>query len=546
MRNYLKVLVFVLIASCSSYEAINYRDLAGKTEKIDGSENLRSPIKVMLFEEQNLHVKNLWRKGAFASNISPEYLPEENPKFPIAYYLIPVEDSHFTHSESLDPRVYGQISFKDSNGRIFYKLFVHPESEDHYSFLKNSYAYVSQEQSEFTASPTSSYRSLVLWNNNDPNVKPFIAKVSLDRNIIRSIDRLVSVNEVERSLANQKAFDQIGSDALDSMNAKIFPETAGLTISKKHADAPEKLGGQLIREIPEEVWTGHKKWVAWATLISPERGPPMILDVIRASNLSSRDFVEKYMIDGFMKMFEDLSLSNGINFEPHSQNLGLELNPDNTTTGKWVIKDFGGVWPDIVTMDKVGKSVESYLGEESADKFKLLGGRTNAINSFVFFYKRQVFDFLLREIAKHDPSFDISVINNLRRKIDIRFVQIVRKHFDLNLSQVPTMNNYESLVSHIRKTTKFSISVASAEVESNMALSRLVMDRYRNNQWVELTESSGPYKYYISKNVLYKVAGENIAGFTLFSQDELVDYELRLIKLHAPSSCFEMMGQLVQ
>ena len=95
------------------------------------------------------------------------------------------------------------------NGQVFYKLFVHPESYSHYQFLEGKFEYIGPERTEFMASPTSSYRSLVAWNKNGIE-KPFIAKVSLDRNVIGSIDRLVSKNEVQRSVANQEALEIMG------------------------------------------------------------------------------------------------------------------------------------------------------------------------------------------------------------------------------------------------------------------------------------------------------------------------------------------------
>lgn len=197
---------------------------------------------------RNLHNKDLWGAGAFASNINPDYVPEKNPKFPLPYYLVPAEDAKFLQADTLDPRIADQLSLKIS-GKKHFKLFVHPESEAHYEFLRHRYNYVGPESTEFMASPTSSYRSLVVWNKNSGQRKPFIAKVSLDKNVIGSIDRLVSVNEVERSVANQKVFDKLGKEKLEGVNLKLFPETAGLTIAKIHDDAPEKLGGQLIREI---------------------------------------------------------------------------------------------------------------------------------------------------------------------------------------------------------------------------------------------------------------------------------------------------------
>ncbi len=521
------VFTFVISFSCSHERPIDRSTASiNKTSHVDGSENIPQSIKTMLDEEQNLHVKGLWPAGSFSSDISPEYVPEVNPKFPIAYYLIPSEDANFLSAKSLDPRVLKQISIQDDSGKKYYKLFVHPESEEHYSFLKEVYQYISQENSEHIASPTSSYRSLVLWNKYNSAKKPFIAKVSLDRNIIRNIDRLVSSNEVERSIANQNAFNEMGEKSLEEMNAKIFPESAGLTIAKSHRGEPSKLGGQLIREIPDEVWTGHKKWVAWATLISPERGPPMILKVIKASGLSTRDFINTYMIEGYMTMFEKLSLKTGINFEPHSQNLGFELMPDFSPTGKWIHKDFGGVWPDIITLEKSKGPLRAYMEKGNALKYKFKGGRANAIGSYVFFYKRQIFDFLIKELEIYSKDLLSSDIDFLNRKINTRFVALVNKHLNLNLTEVPTMKTYKKIQKLVNGATRLDSKIKKTEIKDRNAIGEYIQSKALNDEWVTLSDSKiTQARYYITDNGVYELREGIVTGFALFNDLEMANYK---------------------
>ena len=390
-------------------------------------------VKELLNEEQNLHNKDLWGAGAFKSDIAVEYVPENNPKFPLAYYLMPEEDAKFLQADSLDKRVSMQLQ-EMIDGKKYFKLFVHPESEAHYEFLKGSYKYVSQAETEFMASPTSSYRSLIVWNHSDTKRKPFIAKVSLDKNVIGSIDRLVSENEVERSVANQKVFDRIGKENLEKMHAKVFPETAGLVLNNDMPGAPKKLGGQLIREIPDAVEKSQTKWLSFSALMSPNKKPhPLIMDVIKASGLSSYDFYEKYMIQSYMKMFEELSLKQGMNFEPHSQNLCFEVDMNLRPTDNWVIRDFGGVWPDVITMTKNKGPFDIYMEAESAVKYKLRGGRGNYISSYVFFYKRQVFDMMINEISYYDKSLTPKRIEKLKAQLDQLYVSKVNEYFGLKL-----------------------------------------------------------------------------------------------------------------
>lgn len=494
-------------------------------QKINGKENLTPSVLELLNEEQNLHNKDLWGAGAFSSNINPEYVPENNPKFPLPYYLVPAEDANYLFADSLDPRIADQLSMKIS-GKKHYKLFVHPESEVHYDFLRASYNYIGPDQTEFLASPTSSYRSLVVWNKNSGTRKPFIAKVSLDKNVIGSIDRLVSINEVERSIANQKAFDRIGTAKLNSLNLKIFPESAGLTLNKSHSGAPEKLGGQLIREIPDELVNGEKKWLSLSALMSPNRKPePLIMDVIRKSGLSSYDFFKTYMIDNYLAMFEEISLKQGINFEPHSQNLVFETTAELKPTGKWVMRDFGGVWPDIVAMAKNNGPVDIYMESESAAKFKLRGGRSNYISSYVFFYKRQVFDMMLEQVALHDKTLTADQVVKLKSIIDQKYVKLVNTYLGLNLTAAPNMTTYKKIEELVLAQTSLDSSIHKKQINESESLKTFLENKRNNNEWVSYAPQKGKSNYYLADHGLYEIQNEKISGFALFNKNELNDYK---------------------
>ncbi|MBC7539776.1 MAG: hypothetical protein H7281_13225 [Bacteriovorax sp.] len=492
--------------------------------KIDGKETLSRGVKELLYEEQNLHNKDLWGEGAFSSNINPAYIPENNPKFPLPYYLVPEEDANFLFANSLDPRVADQLVMKIS-GKKHYKLFVHPESEAHYDFLHASYNYIGPEQTEFFASPTSSYRSLVVWNRNNGERKPFIAKVSLDKNVIGSIDRLVSENEVERSVANQKVFDRIGEKKLNSLNLKIFPESAGLTVAKAHPGAPEKLGGQIIREIPDEVVRGEKKWLSFSALMSPNKKPaPLIMDVIKRSGLSSYDFFKMYMIDSYLEMYEEISLKNGINFEPHSQNLVFETTNDLKPTGKWVLRDFGGVWPDIFTMAKNNGPVDVYMETASALKYKLRGGRANYISSYVFFYKRQIFDMMLAEVAKYDSTLTPVQVQTLKNTIDTKYTKMINAYLGLSLKTAPNMTDYKRIEEMVIAQTELDGKTSKKEIKDSENLKTFIENKKSRKEWVELSAKNGKSEFYLTDHGLYEISNKKITGLALFSRDELEEY----------------------
>lgn len=503
-----------------------------KPEKIDGSENLTKAMKVLLNEEQVLHNKKLWFENAFSSDIDPAYVPEARPKFKLPYYLIPAEHADFLRASTLNTAVESQI-IVTRDGMKYYKMFVHPESEGHYQFLKNqNFLYVTAQKSEFTASPTSSYRSLVVWNESSAAAKPFIAKVSLDRNVIGSIDRLVSDKEVQRSIANQNAFDMIGHTKLGSIGVEIFPETAGLTIkTNRIPGAPEKLGGQLIREIPDAVVSGRKHWISFSALMSPERGgAPLIMDIIKKSGLSSEAFVQKYFIDGYMKSFEELSFKLGMNFEPHSQNLVMEFDDALRPTGRFVVRDFGGVWPDAVRMAENGMPhVAAYMSEGNATKFKFQGARGNYVDSYVNFYKRQVFDMTLKEIVKFDPTLNAEKVAQLKKNIDARFVKMIQTYFDPLVTTPPTVGNYKELSKHIVQKSKLKSTIPVVKMDARIAATFL----YNKNALGErvtmssVNRATDALEYRASKLGVYSLRGDTLVEFALFTKDEVAQISSR-------------------
>ncbi len=522
------LLIILLITGCSTPAKNPHSERSIASEHLshfDGTEPIAKGILEFLDGEQNLHNKDILGAKAFASNIAPEYIPENNPKFPLPYYLIPEEDAKFLQADSLDKRISKQL-MTTVDGKKYFKLFVHPESEGHYEFMRKTYKYVSPDETEFSASPTSSYRSLVVWDHDDLKNKPFIAKVSLDRNIAGNIDRLVSENEMERSWANQKAFDRIGTKKLSEMNVRVFPESAGLILGKKLPGAPPKIGGQLIREIPDDVVNSKRKWFSLATLMSPNRQPePLIMDVIKASGMDSYTFFEEYMIKGYLMMFEDLSLKSGINFEPHSQNLCFETTMDLKPTGKWVIRDFGGVWPDVFTMAKTKGPTDVYMRSANAAKFKLRGGRSNYISSYVYFYKRQVFDLMLSQVAAHDSSMTEKKIAQLRQRIDTIYIKQINAYLGLDLKTVPTMSDYKLIEILVINETRLPKDMPKKSIAQSAELKDFINKKKQQGEWIFMTRLKGDTEFFLTDHGVYEVQNDKVMGMAFFNAEEREKYK---------------------
>ncbi len=94
-------------------------------------------------------------------------------KFPLAYYLIQEQDIQLIFNHKIDPNISDQL-FMIVSGSKYYKLFVHPDLDESYSFLQNAYRYISPDQTEFFAISLSTPKTLVVWNQRSGNPRPFI------------------------------------------------------------------------------------------------------------------------------------------------------------------------------------------------------------------------------------------------------------------------------------------------------------------------------------------------------------------------------------
>ncbi len=490
-------------------------------EKINGTENLPAPIQKMIYEEQVLNNGEARAKYSNMevepkTNLNAKYFPSNQPKFALPYYLIPQEEAEFIEAESLSSEVKSQLYKMGSDGKRYFKLFVHPESEKYYQKYAAKFKYVGPSETEFVATPTSSFRSLITWNLKTGE-KPFIAKVSIDKDIIEGINRLVSNREVIRSVSIQKALQKVGEKKLSELGFKYFPETAGLVLKNK------SVGGQIIRELPDEVIGGERKWVSWATITSQskQRAAPLV-EMVKKNNMSSYEFLDQIMIDSYMNMFEKVSFENGFNFEPHSQNLCFELTADGKITGNWVLRDFGGMYPDVITILKNGGPIEEFMQPASVYKFKTNLAVTDYISSYVFFYKRQVFKLAAGILKDSDPTLSNEKVKQLTKKLDLRFLNLINKKFNLNLTlrELPNASNYTEFNRKLSAEIPFSLDEKLKEIPSQCEVNGFIKYKLEKNEWVEFFKSRKDYKYYANEKVLFIVSNGKIAGFGLFTQKE--------------------------
>jgi hypothetical protein len=412
-----------------------------------------------LDSEHILHVKGLdkngegltWHTEKFKTDMNPRLNPEARVhgaktggfQMKMGYFIIPEDKVNKITSISLSNDANKEVQIEDiGNGQRGYRFFVHPEAFDHFRALHSdpNIRYVSPENSEYIATPTSSYRSLAIRRihaDKNGNITPardsipFVVKLGVGGSILGS-DRWLSTNEIERSVQSQQAFDTMDKENFNgelrgghaASELFIFPETLGISLNNIDNYPPmegdnkvAKPSGMLIREFPKAFLDGECRILSMAALISCERTKKKYADICQLSNKlegfsqlplifqimeatiragkaeSAYDFIQKYLIKGYIDAIEAVTFHEGMPLEPHSQNLCMVLNNDLTPRG-YIYRDHGGIWVDIASRGLQGKDLTPFHRENHDVNaiFKSRGAISKSyVTHYSWFYRYQVF-----------------------------------------------------------------------------------------------------------------------------------------------------------
>jgi len=178
-----------------------------------------------------------------------------------------------------------------------------------------------------------------------------------------------------------------------------------------------------------------------------------------------------------------------------------------------------------MTMAKNGGPVDVYMEAASAVKFKLRGGRGNYISSYVFFYKRQVFDMMLAEVAKLDSSLTPDKVSSLKVKIDSRYTKIINSYLGLNLKEAPNIANYQTIEKMVIDQTLFDHKNAKKEIKDCENVKSFIESKKNKQEWVDLASGKGKSQFFLTDHGLYEVSDKKIVGLALFNRNELEDYK---------------------
>lgn len=106
----------------------------------------------------------------------PHKAEEDIQKFQVAYFLIPDTDLELLYNAKKYSKEFMSEIYFTFSGVRFFKFFIYPGHEDFFATLKNSYRYISQDQSEYFATSLAQNGSMVLWHRNSPQGYPFLIK----------------------------------------------------------------------------------------------------------------------------------------------------------------------------------------------------------------------------------------------------------------------------------------------------------------------------------------------------------------------------------
>lgn len=160
--------------------------------------------------------------------LQAEALINKKPvKFPLSYYLIQEEDIKVYYSKQFEEKISNQVYLVIS-GTKYYKLFVHPDLESEYAFLRRAYRYISPEETEFMASPSSGERTMLVWTKSHLKKTPFIVKTEID----------------------ERTFNNGSSRIPADISQSVIPESIHMVFSRAIRGSKERIEGQQITKIP--------------------------------------------------------------------------------------------------------------------------------------------------------------------------------------------------------------------------------------------------------------------------------------------------------
>lgn len=327
--------------------------------------------------------------------IAPEYLPERRPVFWIDSVEVPIQEARLLATGKVPSQL-----FVRRDGRRYVRFFVHPESRKFFAEKFKGY----KIRREYLATPTSSHRSLVIWN---PATKepPMAVKVTLDVSI-GGVRRLVTRGQIERAAAASALIKTIPAKDLRRHKIRFFDEPAGV-----HLKAFEY--GFSLRELPETPVDGVEIVPLFSLYSKPARGPPPIVNLAKRSGLPVLEFCRKAFIEPLVSQAMYLAFEHGLVGEPHEQNVLIEL-MNGAPTGAFWYRDLSGHMLNPGLRRAAGKD-ESFLPEGVARR-SLRIERSDLLSNLRSYLGDSNFYAMGQALKPYFPEADSKALQKLLRE----------------------------------------------------------------------------------------------------------------------------------
>jgi IucA / IucC family len=271
------------------------------------------------------------------TSLAVEYRPESRPVFAIEAYAVGADDCRQWQSRAPERTLPPALAHVCRAGGDAL-LLVHPRSRDHYAALLRKPSVRRIESGTFMATPLSSSRSLLVWEEG-LRENPFIAKLSL----------CATIGTVDRTIRATRVAKCVGLTALLD-GARDLPGDFAF-LDEYYGVSPHRMqrGGMLLRSIPAAVMSGERTLLpAYALIATPDDGtPPLLVTLADLHGMKLGEFAFYALLAPFANQWAALAIDAGIVFESHGQNLMLELDAGLTPTGRLVHRDLEDLSVDL-------------------------------------------------------------------------------------------------------------------------------------------------------------------------------------------------------
>ncbi|HBF08760.1 MAG: hypothetical protein CMD81_02375 [Gammaproteobacteria bacterium] len=310
--------------------------------------------------EQALHVKqgNHWTPGTFVESFDPKFLPEKRVQFQLPYIMVKAKDV-----VTLGLGHIPEMMKKEHKGELYVCIPLHPATMKapkkvieamQQQLPKGSYKLVKAENSPFIATPTSSYRSLVVALEKQATLgdthKPITIKIGVDGTTWGNVGKKLWHEEVFSSIEASELFEKAMKSFDGKQGMQILKETAGIIPRyPDHMSLKDVFPlSMLVREFP---FSNNKpqqsEVISMSALMSVLGGHEPLVHTLARNWLNRPENKNKTLVDYFKDQLIDHYinsaihlLKHGISIEPHSQNLLVSVK--NGSIENYIIRDGGG------------------------------------------------------------------------------------------------------------------------------------------------------------------------------------------------------------